>query len=332
MHRRKLLIPREISDVNIRDHLLHEIGSGESVLMDPNTGNATIMGSSSGNSGGNSGVVQNRATEDYYFMLDSINRIQPYDNGVIEYDMTRLNNNETIQGAVKIKIGAFHAPNILRLPTRPQYHYYKSVYLQIAELPGSQAITIEPSKYFQFRLRVENTNSSSVRLVPEDDTFYLTKPFTDISTLTFRFIMPHDLRPMLTPRDVLTIVPVVGSTDMYEIVGDGSTQDITAHSALTTPYPIALDNELVNMVEVAAFIQNLQHPDVDFKAELNSPEGVIITTIVDDRRFTIDIAAPAPWGVSTSSRMIIAKNRICIPVRLTCARATTTNHLQAIQI
>lgn len=331
--RKKILLPDEIGNVNVRDYLSNEIGSAENgaIFNAANTSVPLIVNNNSG--AGFASRGGSAAVEDLYFMLDSVDSIKPSSPGTIIFDISRLNNNNTVEGAVKLKLGSFYAPNILRPPNKPEYHYYKYVYLRINEFPSSQGVTIAPSKYFHFRLRVEQTNSSAIKLVPEDDTYYLTKPFTGLSLLSFSFIMPHDLRPMSILQDKISIVPVAGSTNIYEIVGDASTHDISPHSPLLTPYPITLDDEANNIVEVAGFISGLVHPDIDFNIAVNNPEGVIIKTIIDEKRFAIDLAAPFAWpGMTPTGQLIIAKNRVTIPIRITCSRSTPTNYLQPIQM
>jgi hypothetical protein len=297
------------------------------------TNNSSTVNSSS------SAQAPQTGYDDTYVLCDSLYKEPATGNqtGSMTFDLTKLNNGRGLEGVVQVKLGTFTLPNIPRPLNRPLYHFYRGVYLHVPQFPTQQSVKITPTQQYHYKINIDNTNSIAVSAAPDDPNFYFSQPITNLERITFNFLMPSDFRAMTLLTDKLYVRPVLDFTNQFEIIDpNGSTQDIHPHNTDITPYEFALDDEPNNMTEVVVVFKDMISGDATTDMEINNPEGVMVTRILSPTRFEVGLNSTFVW---TSTDMgpynpyiIIAKNRVAIPLRFSCLRKNPTNYSTPVHI
>lgn len=253
--------------------------------------------------------------EDYELYLDSTDGINTaLAVGEIKWLISPLNNNQDIKNVVQLRIGSFFFPRVTGDAAAPDYFFFRRVFLQLGGLSSTQGYLAANNKRFQFEFEVENINSVAVRLNPIKDTFVFQRPITSFSEILFRFSVPVGFRPIVIPRSVVAVTAVPLSNPAQFDILLGTTEDFGAVGTPTAP-------------GVAIYIQEFVVADATVNVLANRLDGHYVTTINSTTRITIagldfsSVAAPQ----QLTARIIIAKNRIAVPIRLTTVENQVTN-------
>lgn len=247
-------------------------------------------------------------------------------NGELKWSIPQLNNNNDIRNCVEFNIGDFYFPKIYGAAGKPEYLYFKRVYLQIGTISSSQAVQAANNTLYHFEFDVENLNGQAVRLIPTKGSYFLQRPLTTLSEFQVIFTTPPtnsgptSFRKIPLPRDTVTVQTVLNAGFGYNpirfrvITGDLASQIVAPIGSTGIP-------------GVAAYLSNYLSNDLAVNAAVNDPNGQYITNVLDD--YTFEIAGINGTTVTSAytATVYIPKNRIAFPVRFTSVRDTKTNFI-----
>lgn len=260
--------------------------------------------------------------EDIYLHLDSLTKDRTADEYTLQFRISNLNNSRPIENIVSIRLGEFYLPRLVSEPGRPDYFFYRRVYMDFSNLPTNQgyrgsSIYGSLTKH-HFELEIDNTNSIAVTAKPVAPTFYFAQPLSTLDQLTIKFMIPPYWGNVRLPPDTVEAQVVPGSNPArLQLLGDAVTTDLTH---LTGVLP---QNE-----RVAIYMIRFASDDATANNQMNSPYGIFIDEVIDNKTFSISSASFANVTATDGPvRFIIAKNRITIPLRITTITGKVTNHL-----
>jgi hypothetical protein len=256
--------------------------------------------------------------EDYELYFDSVNKDGSSDlvNGELKFSITDLNNNQDIHSCIEMKVGSFYFPKVINPAGSPDFYFYRRVYLQVLGLPSTQGVLADNGNQYHFEFSVENFSGIAVLLVPIKDTFFFQRPITSLTDLQLRFTVPIFKRIPL-PEVILNVVSIAGSNPaQFSIVGGPTTAAIGDIGLLPAP-------------GVAVYISGFASGDPAVNIATNNTAGVFVTTVVNATQIIIASLNFATVGVVVA-QMIVAKNRIAIPIRFTSIKDSVTNYINVV--
>lgn len=322
-------IPRVINRCNQID--THELLKQEIYSQTSDGSNRSSGGSAPQPVSKPAAAPQNSNTgfEDYELYFDSTQRdmSSDYSIGEIKWSATTLNNSQDIKNCIEMKIGSFFFPKIYSDPGKPEFFYFRRVFMEFENAPSTQAILGPNNNKFHFEFEVDNLTSQAVLLTPIKDAFFFQRPITSITDFQIRFSVPPTnsgasvFKRVQIPNDTVPIVALTNGGAGYNparfrIMGS-DTSVIGPIGATGTP-------------GVAVFISGLATNDGVVNSNINSTAGVFITNVINATDFEIAsidataINAASIYGAS----MFIPKNRIAFPLRFTCTRSQRTNFIE----
>lgn len=280
--------------------------------------NSIVAVNSTPNSQSTFNMIQqdSRGFEDYEFHFDSIDRDTSSDmsNGEMKWSISALNNNRDLKNCVEMRVGPIYFPRVNTAPGCPDYFFYRKVYMQILNLPVTQAIIGSKGNQYHFEFDVENLNSVAVKLKPTKETFFFQRPVSSLTDLAVRFMIPHNFRRISIPKDVVTIQSVNNSNPARFTITSG---DLTT-DLLGTLGPTILPG-------TAVYINSFLSANANVNNNVNTNDGLYITNIINATTFEIaslDLTSIPP----TIGTMIIPKNHVGFPMRFTSVSDQPTNY------
>ncbi len=265
--------------------------------------------------------------EDVEIFFDSVvtKDVSNIDNGEITYDISGVNNGFDIKNFVQMSIEPFWFPIPLigNDPALPDPYFFRTVYMQILNLPDSTAIKASNGNRFHFEFSVSETASIAILLTPKKTTsaLYLTKPMIGLSQLQVRFMIPPFYRGITLPQTVV-VANNIGESNPGQFVLQGTTTDKVFGPVGVPPAPgIALFGSGFNSV-----LKPSVNPIV------NNPQGIFITEIFDGTRFQVAGANFHGAGDNIPATFIVGKNRIAFSMRFTSVTNNTTNYLSGVHV
>ncbi len=264
--------------------------------------------------------------EDVEIYFDSANA-KPTSNlrdGEIIFDISSVNSNQDVKNFVEMTVVPSHFPIPLGYNAAlPDFMFFTTVFMQIFNLPDAQSIKGANSSRYQFEFDVTEFTSVALKLTVKKSTFYLTKPMIGLSELQVRFMAPLNFKRIPIPKTVIIATAVAGTNPGVFTLGTGdiTTEILGPVGALPAP-GIAAYGSGFNSVGSPLF-----------NPIINDPQGIFITTIIDNKTFSIaslDFSVALVDGLP--AQFVIAKNRIAFSIRFTSIRNTQTNYLSGIHI
>jgi hypothetical protein len=202
---------------------------------------------------------------------------------------------DTLQQVIEVKVRPFWIPF-----TGPLDTYYGTIRMLIKEF-YSQSIQVtefldplegnpKVSQYhFEFEIKQQDLNR--IFLKPKHSTYRFRKPFARVETLTITFSTPYSDLTLLPDRGNFTMT--YGNPTLFT--------SPNAHNLST--------GDLV-------YIINASTGDSSIDAELNRPQGQIVTR-VDDFNFTIQVDTSSLVGTETNIHVFYGSKRIVLPLEFT---------------
>ena len=255
--------------------------------------------------------------EDTYIYFDSQAKelVSDMSNGLIEWNITTLNNSKPIENIIQMKIGSFYLPLISNSTSLPDYYFFRRVYMKIETLPTAQAIRAQNNQSFHFEFDVDNLSSIAVKLTPIEDTYYFSRPVVSLDQLQVRFLVPLNFRKISLPKDDLSVTAIAGTNPgQFRVNGLDTTASIGSVGVPTAP-------------GVAAFFSEFISSNATLNNLVNDLNGAFITNIISTTTFSVTTFDFTTVLTNIDCRALIGKNRICIPLRFTSVRDVKTNYL-----
>lgn len=315
-------VPSRCNAIDTHELLKREVLSDDNVRYDGTNNNVSTKNPAtkyapSPNTGGKSRV----GFEDVELYFDSLYRdsSSDYSSGEIKWPITVLNNSNDIKNCIAMSIGRFFFPRVYGSVDKPDYFYYRRVFLEFTDAPSSQGILAPNANKFHFEFRVEGLNSQAVELIPIKKTFYFQRPIASISDFQLRFTTPLNMKKIPLPADtvsissLLTVGPAGYNPIRFKINGDTTA---VLGQVGTTGSP-----------GIAVVISGFTSASGTLNVAVNNIEGVYITNIIDSTTFEIGAIDGSVISAIVSAKMYIPKNRIAFPMRFTCVRYMVTNHI-----
>lgn len=254
--------------------------------------------------------------EDYELHFDSLDKDSSGNLGIgeMKWSISTINNNQDIKNCIQVRMGPIFFPKIIGTTGKPDFFFYRRVYMQIVGLGSTQGVLGANGNQYHFEFEVENLNSVAVKLIPLKESFFFQRPLSSINDFTVRFMVPHGFKRVPIPNDRVSIVSVANSNPArFTIVGGDLTDILGPIGVPAAP-------------GIAVYISGFATTDATTNNAVNTTEGNYITNIVNNSQFDIagiDLTAiPATSGV-----MIVPKNRIAFPMRFTSVKEQLTNYI-----
>lgn len=253
--------------------------------------------------------------EDYEFHFDSLDRDSASDlvNGEMRWSINQLNNSQDVKNIVEMRVGEFFFPRLL-VSNGPDYYFYRRVYMQVLNLPSTQAVMGANGNQYHFEFEVESLNSVAVKLRPLKDAFFFQKPVTSLTDLQVRFMIPHGFKKIPLPNDRVTITSVANTNPARFTITNETTAILGSVGVPAAP-------------GIAAYINGFNAiGNANINNAVNAINGVYITNIVDSKTF--EIAGIDFTGIGVlPAQMVIPKNHIAFPLRFTSVKDQLTNYI-----
>lgn len=272
-----------------------------------------------------SGSKDSAGFEDAEIYFDSVNSkiTANLKVGEITFDISGVNANQDVSSFVQMKIESawFPIPLFSIDPTLPSPFFFRTVFMQILNIPDVQAVKAYNSNRFQFEFDVEELNSVAVKLIPKKDTVYLTRPMIGLSELQCRFTYPPNFKRIPLPKTVINAVSLGESAPGLFRLSDADdlTTEIFGPIGIPTPPGYAVYGFGYNSV-----LKPSQNPIV------NNPQGAFVTEILDNKTFEIATTDFMGAGDALPTTFIVAKNRIAFSIRFTSVKNLQTNYLAGV--
>ncbi len=273
-----------------------------------------------------SNTKESAGFEDTEIYFDSVNTKTSSNlkDGEMTFDISGLNNNQDVKNFVQMTIGSFWFPIPLFNidPTLPNPYFFRTVFMQIVNVPDSQAIKGYNSARFQYEFDVEEINSIAVKLVPKKNSIYLTRPMIGLSELQVRFMYPLNFKRIPVPKTVIDVISVGESNPgLFLLQGDDITTEILGPIGVPAAPGIAVFGSGYNSV-----LKPSQNPIV------NNPQGIYITEIVDAKTIRMATLDFLGAGDAIPTRFVVGKNRLAFSIRFTGVQNIQTNYLSGVHI
>ena len=266
----------------------------------------------SGAGGTNTGSIKrNIGFSSRYIQFVSTSKIESSrtDIGELTFSIPAFNNNNAISNIVKMRIEGFYFPRVEGPATQPDRYFFRRVYVLVKPLPTNSVLGPDSSQH-HFEMNVDNITSIAVDLQPvgkegERGEFVFDKPVTQLSDITFQFLVPgfgtSSLVPLSLPRDTIAVRTVPNTNPArFVVLGNATTEDIGPIGVQPAP-------------GVAVYFSGLNTTNNNVNLEVNSSLGQYITTINSLTEFTVQNLnfTVNPLNVSAFPIvMLIARNRI----------------------
>jgi hypothetical protein len=266
--------------------------------------------------------------EDVELFFDSTQRdtSSDYTNGEIKWAVQPLNNAADIKNCIQMHVGPFFFPKIYAATGKPEFFYFKRVFVEFQNAPSSQAVLGPNNNKFHFEFEVQSLTGQAVKLIPIKPSFFFQRPLTSITDFQLRFSVPPTtsavsaFKRIPIPKDTVTIVSALSggfgfNPIRFRITGVDTTTVLGPVGTTGTP-------------GIAVFITGYNSANPLINAAVNNVAGVYVTNIVDSVNFEIagiDASALVAQSVAT---MYIPKNRIAFPIRFTSVRDQLTNYIE----
>lgn len=241
--------------------------------------------------------------------------------GELTFSIPVFNNNNAIQNLVKFRMHSLYFPRIEGPVTQPDTYFFRRLYVLVKPLPTNSVLGANSSQH-HFEFDVENITSVAVDCRPlgkegERGEFVFSKPVTQLSDITFQFLVPgfgiRPLVPLSLPQDTLAVRTVPNTNPArFIVLGDGQT---TAPLGQIGPAPAP---------GIAVYFANLATTNNNLNNEVNDQQGQYVTTIVNSTTFEVANLnfTVAPVNVTAYPlNVFIAKNRIAFTVEFMTIRA-----------
>jgi len=154
-------------------------------------------------------ITSNWGISDTYLFCDSqfAESSSVRDQGRLVFSVVGLNNGKPIDTIIEMEIGSFYIPNVDNFPPTmpiPYRFFYKRVTLRIDEMVTQSVFGANQIRH-HWELEQEGSGIANL-LTPVNKKFVFTRPFRDVSQLSFQFATPAGNLPL--PRDVFITVPL----------------------------------------------------------------------------------------------------------------------------
>lgn len=261
--------------------------------------------------------------EDVEIYFDTIHRDRTTEisNGELSWNIPPLNFDLSISNCIQIHLNEFYLPNVLTDIGEPDFFYYRRVFLEYRDAPNNQAVLGANGNRFHFEFAVENITGQAVRLVPLKNSFFFNRPINTLSSFRIRFAVPAtsptSFRRVPIPNDLINVTTeLLGGLGYnpirFRITGD-LTNVIGRVGVLSTPVAVTFTNYQSNV----PLVNN----------QINNPDGIFVTNIIDDNVFEIAGINGNTVNIPAAATMLVMKNRIAFPVRFTSVVDRPTNYI-----
>ncbi|MHB2029558.1 MAG: hypothetical protein ACYCPT_12190 [Acidimicrobiales bacterium] len=255
---------------------------------------------------------------DKYLYFDSIYRNTSVDitTGALSFSIVNINNGFPLTDIIGLELEPFYLPRLQNsnYPASPDFFFFNRAFLQCTTLPTNQSYLAANGNIFNFELEISNDNSISVAATPIHPRIYFESPISSLSSWDLQFTMPYNFTAMPLLNDQLTIVAVPLSNPATFNVVDNTTASLG---------PVGSSN-------VAVYITNFNSSNATLNANVNSPQGTMVTNIISTTQFSIsafDFSIIPAGETNDTANMIIGKNRIAMGVHFISLRTYITNHI-----
>jgi hypothetical protein len=265
--------------------------------------------------------------EDIELYFDSTQRdsSSDYTAGEIRWSIPQLNNSQDIKNCIEMRLGTFYFPKIYATSGKPEYFYFRRVFLEFQGAPSTQAVLGANGNRYHFEFDVQNINGQSVKLVPLKDSFFFQRPLSAITDFQLRFMVPavtsdaYPFKKIPLPHDTVTVNSLltagIGYNPIRFRITSGETTSVLGLVGSTgTP-------------GVAVFISGYTSNSSATNTSVNSSEGVYVTNILNSTDFEISGINASAVTAEYTATMYIPKNRIAFPLRFTSVKDQFTNYI-----
>jgi hypothetical protein len=278
-----------------------------------------VFGGGGGSAATGGGASGDTGFEDVELYFDSFRKNDAdslLSNGTLSYSVASMNNNLDLRNVVQMHITPFFFPRIEGDTARPDYFFYRKLYIYVQSLSSTNAVHASLSNHFHWEFDVDNLNSVAVELTPAKPDFYFPVPLNALSNITFQFLRPKAFNAVDIPNDSVRVRSVAGSNPGQFVLLNG---DLT-----TTVFgPVGIPTSPGYAVEVTGFASS----DATINTDMNDVEGNYVTEILTTTTFSMSAFNFAALVADYEADMYVMKNRIAFSVRFTCIKTQSTNYI-----
>lgn len=263
-----------------------------------------------------------------YFDTTQRDRTSDISVGELKWNIPPLNNSFDVKNCIQFHINEFYFPNVFSQVGGPDYFYFKRMFMEIQDAPSNQAILAANGNRFHFEFAIENLTGQSVRLIPIKNSFTLANPLQTLSIFRPRFSIPTmnlnsaTFKRVDIPNDIITVTTaLLGGVGFNPIRFQITSSDTTA----------VLGQIGVLVPSVAVSVSNYQSNSALVNSQINNPNGIYVTNIIDATTFEIAGINGNAVNAAFGATIFIFKNRIAFPMRFTSLSDRNTNYVNITQ-
>lgn len=275
-----------------------------------------------GGGGGTGQIIRDVGFVSNYIHFTSANKNESsrVSDGELTFSVPLINNNNAVQNLVKFRMHSFYFPRVEGPVTQPDTFFFRRLYVLVKPLPTTAVLGANSSQH-HFEFDIENITSLAVDCRPlgkegERGEFVFSKPVTQLSDVTFQFLVPgfgqRSLVPLQLPNDTLAVRTVPNTNPArFEVLGGLTTADIGPIGVAPAP-------------GIAVYFANLNTSNNAINEQVNSQNGHYVTTIINNTIFEVANLNFTVNPVNFTSFplvLYVAKNRIAFTVEFITIRA-----------
>ena len=263
--------------------------------------------------------------EDIELYCDSTQGVLGDNVGEISWDVTIQNGGQDITNCIELHIGNFYFPKIYASPGKPEYFYFRRVFVELLGLPTNNYVQGTNGNRFHFEFEVENINGQAVKLVPIKRSLFLTRPSTSIPSFILRFTVP----PIGGGISLFRRIPLPPSTIAVTSLLNVGIGYNPIRFRVEAPYDTAVLGPIGAPAApgLAVFITNYNSNSSAVNASVNDAEGLYITNIIDTNTFEIAGIDATAVTAEITANMFVPKNRFAFSLRFTTVKYAATNYI-----
>lgn len=243
--------------------------------------------------------------------------------GQFMWNIPPLNSNNPINNCVEILIGEFYLPKPAQVGAVDPL-YYRRVFMRVAEL-DQISVRNDNGPLYHWEFAVEVIHSNAVLLRPLRPALHFRTSLPSLSTLSVSFLAPN---PATGRLDALNIPATTAMIYM------ALTNNTTGYNPIRF-FLVSPGNAGSAGVPLApgllAFVTNFASTDPNINALINSPDGILVTNVIDNRTIEIGNIDGSSLTSPFTATIAFAKNRLAFPLRFTSLATGLTNNIAVVQ-
>lgn len=259
-----------------------------------------------------------RGIIDRYIYCDSVAKdsASSLSQGKLAFNITKLNQNKSLDQIIEMQIGDFFFPNKnVDTTLYPSYFFFNRLYILVQEMAAQSVLAQESNKY-HFEKGIASAGIANEATDIGMNLFIFPQPYRDLTISTFAFTAPPYFKTVVFDQDLYIFNAVPGSAPAR----------ITTTDSLNM-IPTADPGGLPVTIYCTDFYSGIG----DIDAKVNSPEGHLVKVI---DQFTLEFNAIllegfdfSTIGTAIPGKFLVGYRRIAFGVRYRTITDVETNRI-----